>query len=215
MRKKAALVVLDGWGLGNKSHSDAVYNANTPVTDALTQTYPHATLLTHGANVGLPDGQMGNSEVGHMNIGAGRVVWQMLAKINKAFDDTAQGFSDLATDNHVLQEIFSKAKEKGSLHLLGLLSNGGVHAHINHIIALAKMARKAGVAVVHVHGFLDGRDTDPQSGKSFVQQFLDETASDAGIVLSTLVGRYYAMDRDQRWERVKPIEAGKLREHYV
>ncbi len=203
MRKKAALVVLDGWGLGNKSHSDAVYNANTPVTDALTQTYPHATLLTHGGNVGLPDGQMGNSEVGHMNIGAGRVVWQMLAKINKAFDDSAQGLADLAKDNLVLQEIFSKAKEKGSLHLLGLLSNGGVHAHVNHIVALAKMARKSGVSEVYVHGFLDGRDTDPQSGKGFVQQFLDETASDPGIILSTLVGRYYAMDRDQRWERVK------------
>ncbi len=203
MRKKAALVVLDGWGLGNKSHSDAVYNANTPVTDALTQAYPHATLLTHGGNVGLPDGQMGNSEVGHMNIGAGRVVWQMLAKINKAFDDTAEGLADLAADNLVLREIFSKAKEKGSLHVMGLLSNGGVHAHINHIITLAKMARKAGVPAVYVHGFLDGRDTDPQSGKGFVQQFLEETSLDTGIILSTLVGRYYAMDRDQRWERVK------------
>ena len=203
MRKKAALVVLDGWGLGNKSHSDAVYNANTPVTDALTLTYPHATLLTHGANVGLPEGQMGNSEVGHMNIGAGRVVWQMLAKINKAFEDSANGLVDLAKDNVVLNEIFTKAKDKGSLHLLGLLSDGGVHAHINHIISLAKMARKAGVANVYVHGFLDGRDTDPQSGKGFVQQFLNETASDNGIRLSTLVGRYFSMDRDQRWERVK------------
>ena len=203
MQKKAALVVLDGWGLGNKSHSDAVFNANTPVTDALTLAYPHATLLTHGANVGLPDGQMGNSEVGHMNIGAGRVVWQMLAKINRAFRDTELGDSNLAEDNPVLKRIFERAAERGALHLMGLLSDGGVHAHIQHIISLAKMARKAGVPAVFVHGFLDGRDTDPQSGKGFVRHFLDETASDTGIKLVSLVGRYYAMDRDQRWERVK------------
>lgn len=203
MQKKAALVVLDGWGLGNKSHSDAVFNANTPVTDALTLAYPHATLLTHGANVGLPDGQMGNSEVGHMNIGAGRVVWQMLAKINRAFRDTELGDSNLAEDNPVLKRIFERAAERGALHLMGLLSDGGVHAHIQHIISLAKMARKAGVPAVFVHGFLDGRDTDPQSGKVFVRHFLDETASDTGIKLVSLVGRYYAMDRDQRWERVK------------
>ncbi len=203
MRKKAALVVLDGWGLGNKSHSDAVFNANTPVTDALTLTYPHATLLTHGPNVGLPDGQMGNSEVGHMNIGAGRVVWQMLAKINKAFSDNDAGVVDLATDNSVLREIFEKAKVQGSLHLMGLLSDGGVHAHIHHLISLVKMARKSGVPRVYVHGFLDGRDTDPMAGKGYVNQFLKATETDPNIQLVSVVGRYFAMDRDQRWERVK------------
>ncbi len=205
MGKKVALVILDGWGIGNHQKSDAVFCANTPVTDALTQAYPHASLLTHGANVGLPDGQMGNSEVGHMNIGAGRIVWQMLEKINRSFSNRGD-----VSQNRVLNQVFSAAASTGKpLHLMGLMSDGGVHAHIDHIIALCKLAVGAGVNQVFVHAFLDGRDTDPQSGLKYLEKFLTATRdlqNSQGVMavqLSTVVGRYFAMDRDQRWERVQ------------
>ncbi|MDA0686091.1 MAG: 2,3-bisphosphoglycerate-independent phosphoglycerate mutase [Bacteroidetes bacterium] len=196
MSSKAALIILDGWGLGNQSKSDAIACASTPYADSLNASVPHSTLLTDGENVGLPTGQMGNSEVGHMNIGAGRVVWQMLARINKSVQDGSLG------DNPMLQRCFAGVGEDKALHILGLMSDGGVHAHIDHMIALCKLAQSNGVKRVYVHAFLDGRDTDPQSGKAFVEHFVDQTAH-TGAKLSTLVGRYYAMDRDQRWERVK------------
>lgn len=197
MVKKVGLVILDGWGLGNGSHSDAINQAITPYTDSLFARYPNATLRTDGENVGLPVGQMGNSEVGHMNIGAGRVVWQMLAKINKAF---AQGS---VAHNQVLLAAMDKAKtENRPFHIMGLLSDGGVHAHIEHIKQLCSIALEHGVKKVFVHAFLDGRDTDPKSGLEHLTNLLNHI-SGTSAKLSTVVGRYYAMDRDERWERVK------------
>lgn len=197
MSKKAALIILDGWGIGNKSHSDAVFNANTPITDSLTQNYPCATLRTDGENVGLPDGQMGNSEVGHMNIGAGRVVWQMLAKINKDFKDGT------VSNNSTLIKAVETAKQNGSrLHLMGLISDGGVHAHVDHAAGLCKIASEMGVENIYVHAFLDGRDTDPKSGAGFISHLENAMIGTTGK-LASIVGRYFAMDRDLRWERVK------------
>ncbi len=197
MSKKAAIVILDGWGLGNKSKSDAVYCASTPYTDSLTVKFPHATLRTDGENVGLPEGQMGNSEVGHMNIGAGRVVWQMLAKINKSFKDGE------AANNEILQVIFQKSIQMNKpLHLFGLVSDGGVHAHIDHLIQLCHIATQKGVHNIYIHAFLDGRDTDPKSGLGFLKK-LQEGIQGTSAQISTVVGRYFAMDRDLRWERVK------------
>ncbi len=197
MSKKAALIILDGWGIGNKSHSDAVFNANTPITDSLTQNYPCSTLRTDGENVGLPDGQMGNSEVGHMNIGAGRVVWQMLAKINKDFKDGT------VSNNSTLIKAVETAKQNGSrLHLMGLISDGGVHAHVDHAAGLCKIASEMGVENIYVHAFLDGRDTDPKSGAGFISHLENAMIGTTGKIAS-IVGRYFAMDRDLRWERVK------------
>ncbi len=197
MSKKAALIILDGWGIGDKSHSDAVYNANTPVTDALSQKYPHATLRTDGENVGLPEGQMGNSEVGHMNIGAGRVVWQMLAKINKDFREGR------VADNNVLKCAFEDTKNHGGrLHLMGLVSDGGVHSHVDHAAGLCQLAHGAGISEIYIHAFMDGRDTDPKSGARFVKHLEDSIHGTSGKIAS-IVGRYFAMDRDLRWERVK------------
>ena len=197
MVKKVGLVILDGWGLGNGSHSDAINQAITPFTDSLFARYPHATLRTDGENVGLPEGQMGNSEVGHMNIGAGRIVWQMLAKINKAF---AEGS---VAENQVLLSAMNKAKsEDKPFHIMGLLSDGGVHAHIEHIKQLCSIASAFGLKKIYVHAFLDGRDTDPKSGLGHVKNLLAHLQG-TSAKLSTVVGRYYAMDRDERWERVK------------
>lgn len=197
MIEKVALVILDGWGIGNHTKSDAVYNANTPFTDTLTQNYPHATLLTDGENVGLPVGQMGNSEVGHMNIGAGRVVWQMLAKINKSFHEGS------INKNETLLAAFEKAKSTGkNLHFIGLLSDGGVHSHIDHAIGLCKLANEYGLSNTYIHAFLDGRDTDPKSGIKYLEA-LQNNIHGSAVKLSTVVGRYFAMDRDLRWERVK------------
>jgi 2,3-bisphosphoglycerate-independent phosphoglycerate mutase len=197
MVKKVGLVILDGWGLGNGSHSDAINQAITPFTDSLFARFPHATLRTDGENVGLPEGQMGNSEVGHMNIGAGRIVWQMLAKINKAF---AEGS---VAENQVLLAAMNKAKtEDKPFHIMGLLSDGGVHAHIEHIKQLCSIASAFGLKKIYVHAFLDGRDTDPKSGLGHVKNLLAHLQG-TSAKLSTVVGRYYAMDRDERWERVK------------
>lgn len=195
--KKLALLILDGWGYGKKDSSDAAFVANTPFFDSLLQNYPNSKLEASGEAVGLPAGQMGNSEVGHMNLGAGRVVYQELGRINKSIAD--QEFQK----NSVLVEAFDYAKKNNkSVHFIGLVSNGGVHAHINHLKALCDAAQEAQVNNVYIHAFLDGRDTDPNSGLGFVKDLSSHLQHSAGKIAS-LVGRYYAMDRDNRWERVK------------
>ncbi len=194
---KTALIILDGWGHGKKPNSDAIRLANTPFVDSLYKNYPNSELITFGEEVGLPDGQMGNSEVGHLNIGAGRIVYQELARINKAIKD-----NQLAK-NEKLQEAIQLAKEKGSsFHLMGLLSDGGVHSHINHLKSLCDILLENGLTKIHLHSFMDGRDTDPKKGKTYLSSLI-EHIKDTPIELSTIVGRYYAMDRDNRWERIK------------
>lgn len=195
-QKKAMLIILDGWGHGRKDKSDAVYNANTPCMDQLYQNYPHAELLTHGEHVGLPKGQMGNSEVGHLNIGAGRIVYQDLVKINKAIEDESL-FS-----NKTLQEAIAYAKANNkTLHLMGLVSDGGVHSSQEHLHALCEFASGEGVRDIAVHAFTDGRDTDPKSGKGYLSDLL-KNIEGSNARLATITGRYYAMDRDKRWERI-------------
>ena len=197
MTQNIGLIILDGWGIGDKSKSDAIYNANTPVMDGLLANYPSATLLTCGEDVGLPEGQMGNSEVGHLNIGAGRIVYQELTRINKSIRD--KEFFQL----DALLDAFKTAKEKNvPVHLIGLVSKGGVHSSQEHIYALCEMAKQQGVSNVFIHAFTDGRDCDPKSGLHFIQELEQELAKTTGKIAS-VVGRYYAMDRDNRWERVK------------
>ena len=197
MAKKALLMILDGWGIGNKGKADVIFNTPTPYWDSLIANYPNSQLAASGENVGLPDGQMGNSEVGHLNIGAGRVVYQDLVKINKA-----------CADNSILQnpevvKAFSYAKENGkSVHLMGLASNGGVHSSFDHLFKLCDIAKHYEIENTFIHCFMDGRDTDPKSGKGFIEELEAHTAKSAGKIAS-IVGRYYAMDRDKRWERVK------------
>jgi 2,3-bisphosphoglycerate-independent phosphoglycerate mutase len=198
MSNKAAIIILDGWGIGDKSHSDAIFNAKTPFTDSLYDNYPNSTLRTDGENVGLPSGQMGNSEVGHMNIGAGRVVWQMLARINKDF--RTNDIKSNETLKGIVQDSISNNKK---IHLLGLVSDGGVHAHVNHLLGLIDIFNEANVPAVYVHAFTDGRDTDPLSGKGFLQQVQEKCNTTRNTKISSVIGRYYAMDRDLRWERVK------------
>lgn len=195
--RKCALVILDGWGIGDKSSADAIFNANTPFVDGLLKDYPNSSLTTFGEAVGLPNGQMGNSEVGHLNIGAGRVVYQQLMLINKAFE------SGQVEENEVLKNAISYLKESGkSIHLAGLVSNGGVHSSLNHLKNLCTLLSDNNVKNVFVHCFLDGRDTDPKSGRKFVQELADHIKG-SSCKIASIVGRYYAMDRDQRWERVK------------
>ena len=196
MQKKVALVILDGWGLGDHTKSDAIFNANTPVFDRIMRDYPNATLITSGEQVGLPEGQMGNSEVGHLNIGAGRVVYQELTRINKAIRD-----GDFFT-NQTLLHAFEKARnENRSVHFIGLVSKGGVHSSQEHLYALCDLAQKEGVTNAYIHAFTDGRDCDPKSGKGFVRE-LEEYIADKPVKIASVIGRYYAMDRDNRWERV-------------
>ena len=184
-------------GLGNHTHADAIYSTPTPYWDHLLKTYPHSQLLAGGESVGLPDGQMGNSEVGHLNIGAGRVVYQDLVKINKAIESGA------ILDNPQIKAAYEYARESGkALHLMGLTSNGGVHSSLDHIFALCDIAAHYGLKKVYLHCFMDGRDTDPRSGKGFIEQLQAHCAKSAGTVAS-IIGRYYAMDRDKRWDRVK------------
>lgn len=194
-----ALVILDGWGIGKTDDlSNAVVVGKTPNMDALTANYPHAELLCSGEAVGLPDGQMGNSEVGHLNIGAGRVVYQELTRITKAIRD-GEFFN-----NPVFLDVIQRIKAKnGVLHLMGLLSDGGVHSHNTHVYALLELAKQQGLKEVYVHAFLDGRDVPPSSGAAFVQQLEDEIAKLGIGRIGTVSGRYYAMDRDKRWERVE------------
>ena len=188
---------MDGWGLGKVAKSDAIQHAKTPFVTSLYDKYPHNTLTTCGRAVGLPEGQMGNSEVGHLNLGAGRIVYQELERINVAIENgTLQ-------NNAVLNETLDHAKNNNkTLHLMGLVSDGGVHAHINHLKALTNICAEKGLSDVMIHAFTDGRDTDPKSGYGFLddlQKHLDKTTGQ----IATVIGRYYAMDRDKRWERVK------------
>ncbi|MDR9398292.1 2,3-bisphosphoglycerate-independent phosphoglycerate mutase [Salibacter sp.] len=197
MNNRVVLMILDGWGIANDKNVSAIDKANTPFIDSLYDKYPHNTLETSGMAVGLPDGQMGNSEVGHMNLGAGRVVYQDLVKINKAVDDGSIG------QNQVLQAAFQHAKESGkNLHFIGLVSDGGVHSHMNHLVGLTKEAAKTGLENIYIHAFTDGRDCDPHSGKSFIEK-LEKDISKTPAKIASIVGRYYAMDRDKRWERIK------------
>ncbi|MCD8173333.1 MAG: 2,3-bisphosphoglycerate-independent phosphoglycerate mutase [Alistipes sp.] len=194
---KVLLMILDGWGIGDHSKGDVVYSANPEYINGLAEKYPHAELLTSGENVGLPDGQMGNSEVGHLNIGAGRVVYQDLVKINKACADGS------ILDNPEVQAAFRYAKDSGrQVHFMGLVSDGGVHSSLEHLLKLCDISKQYGIGKTFVHCFMDGRDTDPRSGKGFIEQLENHLAVSAGRIAS-IVGRYYAMDRDKRWERVK------------
>ena len=193
--KKTTLIILDGWGHGDKTKSDAIHSAKTPFLDSLYAKYPNCELLTNGENVGLPKGQMGNSEVGHLNIGAGRIVYQDLEKINKACDDNSISYQEN------LRKSFDYANEHNKpLHILGLVSDGGIHSHQNHLYKLCALANEAGVSNVFIHAFTDGRDCDPKSGKGFIKK-LEQNLY--GAKISTVCGRYYAMDRDKRWERIK------------
>lgn len=197
MSKKALLVILDGWGIGYQGKADVIFNTPTPYWDYLVKSYPHSQLQASGENVGLPDGQMGNSEVGHLNIGAGRVVYQDLVKINLACRDNS------IMKNPEIISAYSYAKEKGKgLHLMGLTSDGGVHSSLDHLYKLCDIAKEYGIENTFIHCFMDGRDTDPKSGKGFVEQLSTHCQSSTGKIAS-IIGRYYAMDRDKRWERVK------------
>ena len=196
--KKALLIILDGWGIGDKGKDDVISQTDTPYLDYLTANYPHSQLQASGEYVGLPDGQMGNSETGHLNIGAGRVVYQDLVKINRACADNS------ILENPEIKSAFSHAKSSGkSLHLMGLTSTGGVHSSLGHLKKLIDIAAQYGISNCYVHCFMDGRDTDPYSGKGFiadVQQHIDKVGTGA---IATVIGRYYAMDRDQHWDRIK------------
>ncbi|XLS28355.1 2,3-bisphosphoglycerate-independent phosphoglycerate mutase [Flavobacteriaceae bacterium M23B6Z8] len=197
MSKKVVLMILDGWGKSPDPKVSAIEQANTPFIDNLYKKYPNSDLRTDGMNVGLPEGQMGNSEVGHMNLGAGRIVYQDLAKINMAVE------KGTLKNEKVLKEAFSYAKKnKKAVHFMGLVSDGGVHSHINHLKGLLDAANSHDLEHVFVHAFTDGRDVDPRSGKGFIED-LQQHLSDGKAKLASVIGRYYAMDRDKRWERVK------------
>ena len=197
MKKKVLLLILDGWGITQDPNVSAISQAKTPFIDSLYSKYPSGQLLTHGMNVGLPEGQMGNSEVGHMNLGAGRIVYQDLAKVNLAVENN--------TLHHepVLKDAFAYAKKQNKkVHFLGLVSDGGVHSHINHVKGLLTAANEEGLKNVFVHAFTDGRDVDPKSGAGHISDLQEHMNKTTGK-LASVIGRYYAMDRDKRWERVK------------
>ena len=198
MAKKALLMILDGWGIGNKGKGDVITQTPTPYMDYLNANYPNSQLQASGENVGLPDGQMGNSEVGHLNIGAGRIVYQDLVKINRACADNS------ILENAQIKAAYGYAKENGkNIHLMGLTSTGGVHSSFGHILKLVDIAKEYGIKNCYVHCFMDGRDTDPKSGKGFIadlQKHIDEVGVGA---IASIIGRFYAMDRDKRWDRVK------------
>jgi 2,3-bisphosphoglycerate-independent phosphoglycerate mutase len=197
MKKKALLLILDGWGIGNHGKADVIYNTPTPYWEYLLQTYPNSQLQASGEDVGLPDGQMGNSEVGHLNIGAGRVVYQDLVKINLACRNNS------ILKNPEIVSAFSYAKKNAkNIHFLGLTSDGGVHSSLDHLFKLCDIAKEYNIENTFIHCFMDGRDTDPKSGKGFIEQLETHCRATAGQIAS-IVGRYYAMDRDKRWERVK------------
>ncbi len=195
--KKAILVILDGWGVGDKTISDAIYKGKTPYIDSLIEKYPNSQLQTSGENVGLPDGQMGNSEVGHMNIGAGRVVYQDLVRINRAIADNS------ISENTILVDALNYAKDNNkAVHMIGLLSDGGVHSMNSHIYKLCDITKDYNLDKVYIHALTDGRDTDPKSGAGYVKELENHLKKSNGE-LASLVGRYYTMDRDKRWERIK------------
>jgi 2,3-bisphosphoglycerate-independent phosphoglycerate mutase len=196
-KKRAMLIIMDGWGQGQVPAADAIAHSKTPFVSSLYGKYPHSTLITCGEDVGLPEGQMGNSEVGHLNLGAGRIVYQELQRINVAIRE-----GELAK-NPVLQDTYDYAKNNDkALHLIGLVSDGGVHSHINHLKALTQIAKDKGLTKVFIHAFTDGRDTDPKAGINYMTDLVDHLSKTVGQV-ATITGRYYAMDRDKRWERVK------------
>ena len=190
-------MILDGWGIGNKGKGDVIYQTATPNLDEINKKYPHSQLLASGENVGLPDGQMGNSEVGHLNIGAGRIVYQDLVKINRACKDG----SILKNPEIVSAYEYAQTNDK-SVHLMGLTSNGGVHSSLEHLFTLCDISEKYGIKQTFVHCFMDGRDTDPRSGKGFIQQLTDHIKG-TNTSIASIIGRFYAMDRDKRWDRVK------------
>ena len=198
MAKKALLMILDGWGIGKHNHGDVIFSTPTPAMDRLQATYPHSELLASGENVGLPDGQMGNSEVGHLNIGAGRIVYQDLVKINRACADGS------ILQNPEIVSAYEYARQNGKgLHLMGLTSTGGVHSSLDHLFKLVEIASTYGIAErTYVHCFMDGRDTDPKSGKGFIES-LQQVCDATGAHIASIIGRFYATDRDKRWERVK------------
>ena len=197
MGKKALLMILDGWGVGNHTKGDVIFSTPTPYWDSLLANYPHSELQASGENVGLPDGQMGNSEVGHLNIGAGRVLYQDLVKINKSIADKS------IMNNKEIVSAFTYAKENGkAIHFMGLTSNGGVHSSLEHLYALCDIAKEYGLEKVFIHCFMDGRDTDPKSGKGFIEEVEEHCKKSTGVIAS-IIGRFYAMDRDKRWNRVK------------
>lgn len=191
-------MILDGWGNGNHQKGDVIYQMHPAYISAMSEKYPHAELRTDGENVGLPNGQMGNSEVGHLNIGAGRVVYQDLVKINRACADGS------IMENPEVKAAFEYAKTKGvNLHLMGLVSDGGVHSSLDHLFKLTDIAAAYGLENTFVHCFMDGRDTDPRSGKGFIEKLEEHMANHSTGKVASIIGRYYAMDRDKRWERVK------------
>lgn len=197
MNKKAGLIIMDGWGKGKVPSSDAIRAAHTPFVDSLYERYAHSELITCGTDVGLPDGQMGNSEVGHLNLGAGRIVYQELERINVAIRS-----GELA-NNTIMRNVIRDAQKKNqALHLMGLVSDGGVHSHIDHLLSIIDICKENNLSQVYIHAFLDGRDTDPNGGILYIKKVL-EHCHQVGIgKVATIIGRYYAMDRDQRWERV-------------
>lgn len=197
-KKTLALFILDGWGYREDKTNNAVACANTPNLDRLSQEYASTLISGSGLDVGLPPGQMGNSEVGHVNLGAGRVVYQDFTKITKAIEDGTFVNNPVLTD-----AVDSAAKNNKAVHIMGLLSDGGVHSHQDHLIAAAKLAQSRGVKTIYLHGFLDGRDTPPQSAEKFVSQAQQACDNIAGAQVATMIGRYYAMDRDNRWDRVQ------------
>ena len=197
MSKKVILVIMDGWGLGKVKSADAIQNAHVPFVSSLYSKYPNTTLVTCGEEVGLPEGQMGNSEVGHLNLGAGRIVYQELERINVAIRN-----GEFAKNEHLLASVRLAKTNRKPLHLIGLVSDGGVHSHINHIKAICDLCKTEGLTDVYIHAFTDGRDTDPKSGLGFITDLQKHLNSSVGKIAS-VSGRYYAMDRDKRWERIK------------
>ena len=197
MSKKALLIICDVWGIGDKGKDDVIFNTPTPYWDELLKTYPASQLQASGENVGLPDGQMGNSEVGHLNIGAGRIVYQDLVKINIACRENT------IMENPEIKRAYGYAKENNKqIHFMGLVSDGGVHSSLEHLLKLTDIAKEYGISKAYVHCFMDGRDTDPKSGKGFIET-LENHLKTTGGKIASIIGRYYAMDRDKRWERVK------------
>ncbi len=197
-KKPTVLMVLDGYGLNPKTEGNAIAQANTPVMDELMKTCPFVPGAASGLEVGLPDGQMGNSEVGHMNIGAGRIIYQDLTRITKAIKD-----GDFYENKALIKAMDNCLENDSDLHLWGLLSDGGVHSHITHLYALLEMAKRRGLSKVYVHAFLDGRDTPPASGKDYIEQLLAKMQEIGVGKLASISGRYYAMDRDNNWDRVE------------
>ena len=194
---KAMLIILDGWGIGDKSKSDVISSENTPYYDYLLKNYPNSKLSASGDSVGLPDGQMGNSEVGHLNIGAGRIMFQDYVRINRAVEDNS------IASNEVIVKAYNYAKNnKKKIHLIGLISDGGVHSSDKHVYKLCDIAKDMGVDDIYIHALTDGRDTDPKSGLGYIENLQNHLKNSAGKIAS-ICGRYYTMDRDKRWERVK------------